>query len=150
VNLLYGTIAVLLGLFILGTALRLACLRRRVLGWPTVRGRITMRSVIEPTNRGVLTSPVKRWIADVRYTYAVNGTQYQGDKTELPWAQLSSKEAAEAILAAIPDVPQVRYDPASPATSCLFPPETRVAWVFALASGVPLLMAVIWLLPQWI
>jgi hypothetical protein len=99
--------------------------RRRVLAWPTVPGRITAREVIQPTDRGRTSQPGFRFAPDVRYTYAVDGAQHKGDKIVLPWTATGSKKWAQKELARIPDDVAVRYDPATPATSCLYPPRRK-------------------------
>ncbi len=146
--------AILAGL--LSLLLSLACfwasfywlrLRKRVLGWPVVRGRITARAAIQPTDRGRTSSPAFRWAPDVRFTYRVDGTDYEGDKTFLPWSWTNSKDKVEQFLATIPDEVDVRYDPAAPKTSCLFPPASSNALVYGLAGVGVLLLSAMWLLP---
>src|SRR6185503_18055449 len=97
-------------------------LRRRVDAWPVVRGRVTDRRAIQPTDRGRTSAPAFRWSPEARFTYRVGDTDYTGDKIWLPWSWTSTREKADAFLATIPDDVDVRYDPADPKTSCLYPP----------------------------
>lgn len=98
-------------------------LRRRVRRWPSVPGRVTARTTIQPTNRGRTSPSGFRWAPDVRYTYSVDGVEYSGDKTTLPWSATGSKKRAEKVLSRIPDETNVLYDPADPKTSCLYAPR---------------------------
>ena len=130
---LEGLLMILLGLAGLWGAWYWIRLRRRVHAWPTVRGRITERQTIQPTDRGRTTVPAFRWSPEVRYSFRVGGTDYAGDKIWLPWSWTNTKPKAEAFLATVPDDVDVRYDPADPKTSCLYaPPVSNVYWY-----GVP-------------
>jgi hypothetical protein len=121
----WAVLALALGLAAFWAARSQHRTRARVLGWPTVPGRITARDVIKPTNRGAMSAPGNRFAPDVRYAYTVDGAAHEGDKITLPWTSVGSRKWAEKELARIPDDVAVRYDPADPATSCLFPPGRR-------------------------
>jgi hypothetical protein len=120
-------------------------LRRRVRRWPSVPGHVTSRETIQPTDRGRTSSPAFRWAPDVRYSYSVDGVDYVGDKTTLPWSSTGSKKRAEKALARIPDEPDVRYDPADPKTSCLYPPGRLTVAIFATGGVIVLLLALTYL-----
>ena len=146
-NMFYGVLALLISLACFYGAAYWLRLRQRVLGWPTVRGRVTARTAIQPTDRGRMSSPAFRWAPDVRFCYRVNGTDYDGDKTFLPWSWTNSKVKVDAFLATIPDEVDVRYDPADPKTSCLFPPANSNALIYGLTGIGVLLFSAMWLLP---
>ena len=104
-------------------------LRRQVTAWPVVRGHVTARHAIQPTDRGRTSMPAFRWAPDVRFTYRVGDTNYVGDKIWLPWSWTHTKATAEAFLATISDEVEVRYDPTDPQRSCLYPPPYgNVLW----------------------
>jgi hypothetical protein len=109
--------------------------RARVLGWPSVPGRVTAREVIRATDRGRTSQAAFRFAPDVRYVYAVDGAQHEGDRIVLPWTATGSKRWAEKELARIPDAVAVRYDPDAPATSCLYPPGRKNVAMYV-AGGV--------------
>ena len=120
---------VMLGLVSLWSARFWTRLRRQVIAWPVVRGRVTARHAIQPTDRGRTSPPALRWAPDVRFTYRVGATDYVGEKIWLPWSWTHTKASAEAFLATIADEVDVRYDPTDPQTSCLYPPPYRnVLW----------------------
>jgi hypothetical protein len=79
--------------------------------------------------------------AYVRYSYAVGGSDYVGDKTTLPWSATGSKKSAEKARARIPDETDVLYDPADPKTSCLYPPGRLSGAIYAIGGVVVLLLA---------
>jgi hypothetical protein len=144
-NVVYAVVAFGLGLVGLYSARYTHRLRRRVLSWPSVRGRVTMRTVIQPTDRGRMSQPRFRWAPDVRYTYSVDGVQYEGDKTTLPWSATGSRKRAEKVLARIPDETDVLYDPADPKTSCLWPPRRLNVAIWAGAGVVVMLLGLLYL-----
>lgn len=143
-NIVYGLVACGLGLVAFWAARSMHRLRRRVLGWPSVPGRVTVRQVIRPTDRGRTSAPAFRFAPDVRYTYRVDGVEYTGDKTTLPWSATGSRRSAEKVLAAIPDDTEVRYDPADPRTSCLYAPGRRNAVIYALAGVLAVLLGAVY------
>jgi hypothetical protein len=121
-------------------------LRRRVNAWPTVRGRVTERKSIQPTDRGRTSVPAFRWSPEVRFIYRVGGADYIGDKIWLPWSWTSAREKADAFLATIPDEVDVRYDPADAKTSCLYPPPfSNVLW-YGIPGVLLLGIGVLWTL----
>jgi hypothetical protein len=144
VNLVYGLVACALGLVAFWAARRMHRLRRQVLGWPSVPGQMTSREVIRPTDRGGTSAPAFRFAPEVRYTYSVDGVEYTGDKTTLPWSATGSRKRAEQVLAAIPDDPEVRYDPADPAVSCLYAPARKNVVIYALAGVLALLLGAVY------
>ena len=141
----YGLIAIGLGLFAFYAAFSIVQMRRRVNSWPTVPGRVTMRDVIRPTDRGRTSLPAFRWAADVRYTYSVDGVEYEGDKSTLPWSATGSRKSAEQELARIPDETDVRYDPADPKTSCLYPPARKNIAIYIAAGIAVILLGLVYL-----
>lgn len=121
-------------------------LRGRVGAWPVVRGRVTEREAIQPTDRGRTSVPAFRWSPEVRYAYRVGGIDYIGDKIWLPWSWTNTRKKADAFLATIPDEVDVRYDPADPKTSCLYaPPFSNVLW-YGIAGVVLLGLGLLWTL----
>jgi hypothetical protein len=134
-----------LGIAALYAARSSARTRRRVLGWPTTPGHITVRETIQPGDRGRTSAPAFRWAADVRYTYAVDGVEREGDKITLPWSSTGSQKKAQTELDAIPDDVEVRYDPTDPATSCLFPPPRKGAVIFVVAGLFAFLIGLLYL-----
>jgi hypothetical protein len=118
--------------------------RRRVLAWPTVPGTITSRATIQPTDRGRMSAPAFRWAPDVRYTYAVDGVEREGDKTTLPWSATGPQKKAQQLLDRIPDDVDVRYDPADPATSCLYPPARKNALLLVAAGVFAILLGLLY------
>ena len=139
---LYGAFALAIAVGAFYAAATIFRLRRRVRRWPSVRGRVTSRETIQPTDRGRTSAPAFRWAPDVRYSYTVDGVDYVGDKTTLPWSATGSKKSAEKALARIPDETDVLYDPAEPKTSCLYPPGRMSAAVYAIGGLIVLLLAV--------
>ena len=119
---LAGLLLVILGLVSLWGARYWMRLRRQVNAWPVVRGHVTARHAIQPTDRGRTSTPAFRWTPDVRFSYRVDDIDYIGEKIWLPWSWTHTKASAEAFLATIPDEVDVRYDPTDPQTSCLYPP----------------------------
>jgi hypothetical protein len=144
VDYLWALCACGLGVGSLIAARRTLHLRRRVLGWPTVPGKITSRETIQPTDRGRTSAPGFRWAPDVRYTYTVGGTEREGDKTTLPWSATGSQAKAQRALDRIPDDVAVRYDPGDPATSCLEPPGRRNVVIFVLAGIGAILLGLLY------
>jgi hypothetical protein len=140
VQYLYGAFALVLAIAAFYAAVSSFRLRRRVRRWPSVRGHVTMRQTIQPTDRGRMSAPAFRWAADVRYAYSVDGVVYEGDKTTLPWSATGSKKSAEKELERIPDETDVLYDPADPKTSCLYPPGRMSIAVFAVGGVLVLLL----------
>lgn len=136
----YGLFALVIAGFGFYAAVSTQRTRTRVRAWPTVRGRVTARTTIQPTDRGRTSPAAFRWAPDVRYTYAVDGVEYEGDKTTLPWSSTGSKKAAEKVLARIPDETDVRYDPADPKTSCLWAPGRGTVAIWAVGGIVVLLL----------
>jgi hypothetical protein len=145
VHIVYAVFAFGLGLVGLYAARSTHRLRKRVRAWPSVRGRVTLRRTIQPTDRGRLSQPRFRWAPDVRYTYSVDGVEYEGDKTTLPWSSTGSRKRAEKVLARIPDETDVRYDPADPKTSCLWPPGRLNVAMWAVAGVVVFLLGFLYL-----
>jgi hypothetical protein len=143
-SIVYGLVACGLGLVAFWAARSMHVLRRRVLGWPSVRGHVTSREVIRPADRGRLSAPAFRFAPDVRYTYRVDGVDYVGDKTTLPWSATGSRTSAEKVLAAIPDQTDVRYDPDDPKTSCLYPPGRKNVVIYALGGVLALLLGAVY------
>jgi hypothetical protein len=139
VQYVYAAIAIAMGLLAFWAARGTHRLRKQVLSWPTVRGRVTSREVIRPTDRGSLSVPAFRFAPDVRYVYTVDGVERIGDKTTLPWSSTGSHKSAEKVLAQIPDETDVRYDPADPSKSCLWAPSrgSIVGWC---AAGVVVIL----------
>ena len=81
-----GFLLVMLGLVSLWSARFWTRLRRQVTAWPVVRGRVTARHTIQPTDRGRTSPPAFRWAPDVRFTYRVGDTDYVGEKSGCPGA----------------------------------------------------------------
>ena len=126
---LAGLLLVILGLVSLWGARYWMRLRRQVNAWPVVRGHVTARHAIQPTDRGRTSAPAFRWAPDVRFSYRVDDTDYIGEKFWPPWSWTHTKASAEAFLVTIPDEVDVRYDPTDPQTSCLYPPPYgNVLW----------------------
>ena len=124
-----GILMALVGLVCLWGARYWVHLRGRVGAWPVVRGRVTARKAIQPTDRGRTSVPAFRWSPEVRFSYRVGGASYVGDKIWLPWSWTNTRRKAEGFLATIPDDVDVRYDPADPKTSCLYAPRvSNVLW----------------------
>ena len=135
----------LIGLTCLWAARYWVRLRRRVSAWPVVRGRITERKAIQPTDRGRMSTPGFRWSPEVRFDYRVGGADYVGDKIWLPWSWTNTREKAERFLTTIPDEVDVRYDPADPQTSCLYPPPfSTVVW-YAVPGVILVTLGVLWM-----
>ena len=149
-SVLYGVLALFVSLACFYGAAYWLRLRQRVLGWPTVKGHVTARTAIQPIDRGRTSTSAFRWAPDVRFSYRVNGTAHQGDKTFLPWSWTSSKDKVEQFLATIPDEVDVRYDPADPKVSCLLPPPASTMLIYALGGIGALLVSAMWLLPLWV
>jgi Protein of unknown function (DUF3592) len=144
-NIVYGLVAIGLGLTAFWAARSTHRTRKRVRSWPTVRGQVTMRTAIQPTDRGRTSPPAFRWAPDVRYTYSVDGVDYEGDKTTLPWSATGSRKRAEKVLASIPDETDVRYDPADPKTSCLWAPPRWMVVMWAAAGVFVILLGLVYL-----
>jgi hypothetical protein len=138
---LYGAFALAIAIGAFYAAATIFRLRRRVRRWPSVPGRVTSRETIQPTDRGRTSAPAFRWAPDVRYTYTVDGVEYVGDKTTLPWSATGSKKRAEKVLARIPDETDVLYDPSDPQASCLYPPARMSGVVYAVGGVIVLLLA---------
>lgn len=135
----------LIGLTCLWAVRHWVRLRKRVSAWPVVRGRITERKAIQPTDRGRMSVPGFRWSPEVRFAYRVGNADFVGDKIWLPWSWTNSRAKAEGFLATIPDAVDVRYDPADPTTSCLYPPPfSTVVW-YAVPGVVLVTVGVLWL-----
>ena len=77
---LAGFLLVILGLVSLWGARYWMRLRRQVNAWPVVRGHVTARHAIQPTDRGRTSTPAFRWAPDVRFSYRVDDTDYIGEK----------------------------------------------------------------------
>lgn len=140
----YSVAAIVLALIAFWAARRIWRLRKQVLGWPSVRGHVTSREVIRPTDRARASSPGYRFAPDVRYTYRVDGVDYTGDKTTLPWSATGSRKSAEKVLDAVPDETDVRYDPADPKTSCLYAPGLQNPVIYACGGLLALLIGSIY------
>lgn len=120
--------------------------RARICRWPVAPGQILEREAIVPTNRVLSGSLAFRWEPTVRYRYRVADVEYSGDRIYLPWAWTDTRAKCERFLATIPDDAPVRYDPANPSISVLFPaPLSSILWYaatglfFFLLGGVLLL-----------
>ena len=145
-NMFEGILMIFLGLVCLWGARYWVRVRRRVGAWPTVRGRLTERKAIQPTDRGRTSVPGFRWSPEVRYAFRVGNTDYVGDKIWIPWSWTNTRKKAEAFLATIPDDVDVRYDPADPRTSCLYVPSfDNVVW-FGIPGVLLLGLGVVWTL----
>jgi hypothetical protein len=107
-----------------------------------VPGRITAReAVVAPLRRSV--EGRSSYIPEVRYTYSVDGVEYEGDKLNLSTTTNGSRKSVEPTLAKIPDTPDVLYDPADLKTSCLTPPRQSDVAVFGAAGVVAIVVGIV-------
>lgn len=132
----YALLVLALGLVTTGFGLQVQRLRRRMLAWPVVRGRLLEKRVA-PSQGPAPGPPAYNWEATVRYEYQVGGTTYTGTQLHLG-RFVHTRENAEQLLAALPDPLEVRYDPERPETAYLLPPPAGWSWLL-LALG-PLLL----------
>ena len=102
---------------------------RMSLHWPTADGTITASDVIlGRTGKGG-----KAYSPGVRYSYSVDGTDYQGDGIQFGSSGIAER-TAKAIVAAFPvgkRVP-VYYDPQRPTRTVLMPGVTGWPWTLFL------------------
>ena len=130
----FSVIAVIAGSFALYTARQLSRQRAQTRAWPRVPGRITARQAVFQVPQQSR-HPKDNYAPEVRYAYAVDGVEYEGDRLNLSVTTVSSRRSAERALAKIPDAPDVLYDPADPKVCCLTPPGQTDVAIFA-AAGV--------------
>lgn len=118
--------------------------------WPTVPG------VIVESTRRVSTSQSREekrrmkstqsYYADVKYSYEVNGTKYEGDQVSVLSGGIGSESSAEAIIKRYPRDAKVSvaYNPQNPAEAFLEPGSWGSTWMMLVFAGgfigVPLLL----------
>jgi hypothetical protein len=137
-----AVIFVLAGIFALYSARYMSQLRAQARAWPRVPGHMTAREAVSaPLRRGV--QGRSSYTPEVRYTYSVDGVEYQGDKLNLSTTTNGSRKSVERKLAKISDTPDVLYDPADPKTSCLTPPGQSDVAVFGLAGVVAIVVGIV-------
>jgi hypothetical protein len=107
----------------------------RARGWPAAPGRLLEVGAKERQIRG------RRYVAAVRYEYAVGSAALSGTRLEFGWDRLyrSPERAVRALGGLVPGaaVP-VRYNPRDPRDAVLRP-GTRVSTVVILALGVAIM-----------
>jgi hypothetical protein len=96
---------------------------KRVARWPSVSGKIAVSEVSTATVRAgrVVRSSL---IADIRYDYSVEGTDYRGEQLRpLPMLHMKSEGTPEEIVSRYPVglSVSVYYDPADPRAAVLVP-----------------------------
>lgn len=125
-----GVAAILAGLAQRG---RLIAARR----WATVDGEIHFARVIEEDD---MTADVggKRYRADVRYCYTVNGVEHTGSRRQLIVLESLSRAHAQEVVQHYPPGHRVRvhYDPANPADAALEVPTRSIVPVLFILAGV--------------
>ncbi len=137
-----GIIAICIGAFALYALKGTREQRAEMRSWPSAQGQITERSLEHRTGAqgaGWVYTPA------FRYTYAVDGVEYDGDTRKLAWKSGFSRRRAKRKLREVPDDVPVLYDPADPATSALQPPGHGDLWFWG-AFGVALIALGIYLL----
>lgn len=134
---LYAVLLLTLGVFTTGMGIRVASLRRRLLAWPTVPGRM-LEKAVGPSQGPAPGPPAWNFEATVRYEYDVDGKTFVGTQLHLG-RFVHTRENAERVLASIPEPPLVRYDPAAPGTAYLLPPPAGWSWLLLVLGPLLLL-----------
>jgi hypothetical protein len=139
-----GVVVLLLGLGVLAVNVPPVLASLRAAGWPETTATVT-RSEVAPKTEDSLRQEL--WTLTVRYTYTVDGTEYEG--TEIRFGREPAYEteeiaadaaAAFALNATVP----VYYDPETPARAVLVR-ETGVRAVYTVVAAAVLIGIGIWL-----
>ncbi len=130
-------IGVTFGVLAVGIAVKLvgayrASIRSRE--WPTTPGRVTHSEMVWVGARSRSPRP------EIKYTYVVDRTPYEGRRILFEYSHVYSREAVEEMLKEYPvgATAQVYYDPANPQESTLR--QAHVGVVSGLIVGVMLVL----------
>lgn len=106
---------------------------RRGRRWPTVPGTILERGVGLPMSQARVHMPL------VRYSYVVDGADYENDQVYLIRRTGNLREVIQRLVDGLPDPVPVHYDPADPAESFLLVNPRSTSWIL-LAFGIGALL----------
>jgi hypothetical protein len=134
----YALLTIFFGLVALYVARRGYAVVSKVADWPTVPGRIMERGV-----RGG-----RYYKAYARYTYAVDGTEFENDQVYPIPGTYSLAWQMRRVVEALPNEPEVRYNPAQPARSFLVPQPMATLHIAAVFGGVVTTVGVLLLLME--
>lgn len=121
-----------LSLVLLGYPLLSLRRARRAAAWPTVPVTLLEAALVPQPGRGS-----SGWGIGVRYTYEVDGRQYEGRRLAFGYVPGSERASAEAIVQRLKSAPslRVRVDPRRHSRSTLSVGVPQSTW-FVLAMGV--------------
>jgi hypothetical protein len=150
---LVPALAVAVSLFFIYTGVESTRLAAESRGWPSVNGQVVGANVIEERQtssgpRSVTYRPA------IRYRYAVDGMEYEGERVSFGEYATADRGDAEAVVQRYPvgrRLP-VYYRPGVPATAVLETGSGGGAWLYVALGGVFLLVGVLlaWVAPKLI
>jgi hypothetical protein len=109
-----------------------------VRGWPVVTGRLIERGVGPSTTSGA-SRPGRYFEPRAKFSYTVAGKTYEGTRIS-PVIAAYDESTAKKKAAALPEQPEVHYNPAAPADSYLETTSIGVA-IVAILFGLLALLA---------
>jgi hypothetical protein len=106
--------------------------------WPTAKGEIT-KSEPEVVGRE---KDRRTYAANIAYTYAVNGTRYDGVRITLVPRNYTQLSGVQSALAQFPvgGAVNVFHDPKDPSNSVLLTTSTGTEWAYPIAGVVFLIL----------